>query len=58
MRAWLPRQSHMDVLHCEYEKLIGNPRSTARAVARFLNLRLDLRCMAQVVDPSLYRHRA
>ena len=57
-RAWLARQPHLSVLYCDYHSVLDAPLEQARQVARFLDRDLDIRRMAQAVDPALARHRA
>jgi len=55
---WLQAQPHLTVLTVHYGDAVQKPEETARAVAGFLGMPLDLDAMAAVVAPNLYRNRA
>jgi hypothetical protein len=55
--AWLNGKSHVKVNRVQYHAVLREPRQTAEAVARFLEVPLDVEAMAQQVDGSLYRQR-
>jgi hypothetical protein len=55
---WLQTRRQMAVLAVQYRDAILKPENTARAVARFLGLPLDIAAMRDVVEPGLYRNRA
>ncbi len=50
-----PSVAYLD-LH--YTRVLADPEGEARRIATFLGADLDLRKMAEAVDPSLYRNRA
>jgi hypothetical protein len=55
--AWLPLQKNMDVLYCEYAAAVKDSATEAQRIADFLGTKLDVRKMAEVVDPKLYRKK-
>jgi hypothetical protein len=55
---WLTAQPHLEVLTVDYRETLTKSEATARRVADFLGLPLDLERMAAVIDPSLYRQRS
>lgn len=54
---WLATQPHFKVITIEYREAFSNPEATARRVADFLGLPLDVGRMVTVIDPALYRQR-
>jgi hypothetical protein len=46
---------NIPVLPLEYRQCLLDPRGTAEAVGRFLNLQLDTTAMARVIQPALAR---
>jgi hypothetical protein len=50
-----PSVEYLDV---HYTQVLADPEGEARRIAAFLGGGLDLRKMAEMVDPSLYRNRA
>lgn len=54
---FLAGRPSMDVLSCEFRRVIEDPLGTARRVAGHLGLDLDLERMAAAVEPGLYRQR-
>ncbi len=57
VREWLDQQPHFDVIYVSYNDVVENPLEEAETVSRFLDEKLDVRAMAEVVDPALYRQR-
>ena len=55
--AWVPGQSHLQMLRTRYNDLIERPEPEARRVAGFLGGNVNAEAMADTVDPSLYRNR-
>lgn len=53
---WLSEQNH-DVLKIGYGDVIRSPKENAAKVNRFLNHRLDISKMVEVVDQTLHRQR-
>ena len=56
--AWVSQQPRLRLLEVEHANAIRDPVSVAHAVDVFLGGGLDLRAMAAVPDPALYRQRA
>jgi len=55
---WLHSQPHFSVMDVQYHKMIADPAPLCEALNAFLGGRMDVRQMAAVVDPSLYRNRS
>ena len=53
-----PQQSNLTYMDVEYNQALQSPRSLLLQVKAFLGLELDVKAMAAVVDPNLYRQRA
>jgi hypothetical protein len=58
IEGWLRGQANLTFITVHYDRLVHQPKRELRRVNAFLDLDLDLESMAQVADPSLYRHRA
>jgi hypothetical protein len=56
--AWMDQQSNLSYIDVDYNAALTDPQPVIRAVDAFLDVELDLRAMAAVVDPELYRQRA
>ncbi len=54
----LKHSPHMEVLFFPYREVIADPEGHARKLAEFVGRDLDVRAMASIVDPDLYRNRA
>jgi hypothetical protein len=54
---WLMKRTDVPVHRVGYRRLIREPIENAEAVRAFLGIDLDVKAMAQEVDPSLYRNR-
>ena len=54
---WLKKQENMDVQYISYNDVIRYPYENAKIVNRFLDNRLDVDRMIQMIDQSLYRQR-
>ncbi len=50
-------QPWLDVLYCDFHRVIEEPSATARRVAGHLGLDLRLDRMAKIIEPGLYRQR-
>lgn len=48
---------NFDLLEVNYKKALQDPETIAKQINQFLGGKLDVREMATVVDPSLYRNR-
>ncbi len=57
-RLYCKKHGNFELLEVHYRKTIDDPETTARAVNDFLGGGMDIRKMAEVVDPDLYRNRA
>lgn len=58
VKMWLEQQNNIEVLYMNYADVVSNPVPVIEGVAAFLDLDLDARNIAEVVDSSLYRQRA
>ncbi|HZW02724.1 MAG TPA: sulfotransferase [Anaerolineaceae bacterium] len=58
IEAWLAKQPNVEVLYLEYNAILADPRPHLERLNAFLDGRLDLERMLQVVDPSLYRQKS
>lgn len=56
--SWLPEQTHLKLINVSYNDLLSSPASTIHQINRHLGGCLNTDTMIQMVDPSLYRHRA
>ena len=57
-RYLLKHGPHFETLDLDYAQVVADPEDAAERIAAFLGGGLDVRKMAQVVDPDLYRNRA
>jgi len=55
--AWLNGKPYVKVNRVQYHAVLREPRETAEAVAKFLEMPLDLEAMTRQVDGTLYRQR-
>ena len=53
----LKRAARFQALELRYREVLENPAAQAQRVNDFLGGSLDVRAMAEVVDPKLYRNR-
>lgn len=53
----LSEYSHMFFLIVEYKELIENPLNSTNVICDFLELDLDRKMMAHIIDPDLYHQR-
>jgi hypothetical protein len=58
VRAWVKNKPNLTVCDIEYHAVLREPRATAEAVQRYLELPLDTEAMARQVDPALFRNRS
>lgn len=58
MQAWMRARPGLEVMNIEHRRVILSPSSVAEELAGFLGGGLDVRKMAQAVDPGLYRQRS
>ena len=57
VEAWSASQPKVQVLKVQYANVIEKPLEEAERIAAFLELPLDVKKMASVVDPELYRNK-
>lgn len=57
-RRWAEVQRNMRIFYADYRRVVEEPLQIMPEIAAFLDADLDIRAMAQVVDPDLYRNRA
>jgi hypothetical protein len=58
VQAWIGAQQNMHVLYLNYADILAGPAQSLERLNAFLGGQLDVGCMAQVVDPHLYRERS
>jgi LPS sulfotransferase NodH len=57
IQTWLDRQPHITYLDIDYNAMLRDPHPQLARVHPFLGCTLDMKKMAEVVDPALYRQR-
>lgn len=57
VKDWLKAQDWIEVLTISYNQILRDPVAAFKKVDAFLELRLDIDGMAQIVDPRLYREQ-
>jgi hypothetical protein len=57
VESWLAQQPNIEVLYVHYSDVMADPLTAINSMGRFLGRDLDVRAMAEVVDPDLYRNR-
>ncbi len=57
VEQWLAKQPNIEVLYVHYSDVMADPLTTINTLGRFLGRDMDVRAMAEVVDPNLYRNR-
>jgi len=57
VRAFLGTRPDLPVMNVDYHALLADPGGHASAMARFLEVMLDIQAMADQVDTALYRQR-
>jgi len=57
VEQWLAQQPNFEVLYIHYSDVMADPMTAIGVINRFLGRDLDVRAMAEVVDPNLYRNR-
>jgi len=55
---WLEKHKNIEVVYVNYSDLIEDPMMQAETVNRFLDKKLNVEKMVQVIDKSLYRNRS
>ena len=56
--SWTARQEHVSVLDLDYRELVTDPLAQIPKINAFLGGGLDVKAMASVVEPTLYRNRS
>lgn len=56
--AWLPSQSHLNLINISYNELIAHPEITMDLINYHFDETLDVHAMQATIDKNLYRHRA
>jgi hypothetical protein len=54
---WLMKRTDLPVCRVGYRRVLKDPLTNSETVKDFLGIELDVKAMAQEVDPSLYRNR-
>lgn len=57
VEKWLREQPNMQALYVHYSDILADPESEAKRINDFLGGHLQVKNMAEVVDPDLYRNR-
>lgn len=57
IRAWIEEQPTMKVIYVNYNGLLKDPEPDLQRVNQFLDERLNLESMMNVIDANLYRQR-
>jgi len=57
-RRWAEAQTNIRIYYADYGQMIAEPEASVAQLVEFLELPLDQKAMAEVVDPNLYRNRA
>ena len=57
VETWIREHPNVEVLYVDYNDLLANPEPYPGRINQFLEGRLDVGKMADVVDPRLYRQR-
>ena len=57
VEKWLAQQSNIEVLYVHYSDVMADPLTAINSMSRFLGRDMDVRAMAEVADPNLYRNR-
>ena len=55
--SWLKSRTSLDVHWVDFPELVAKPSENAQAIVGFLNLSLDAKAMAAVVNAALHRNR-
>jgi len=57
IKSWLKKQQNIRTLYVNYHDVIVNPLQEAERINEFLEFRLNVNNMVEVVEPDLYRQR-
>ncbi len=55
--TWVKRNHNVEILYVNYTAVLNNPKQEAEKISKFLNKKLDVKAMTEVVDKTLYRNR-
>jgi len=58
VKAWLVRQSNIEVLYVNFNSLIADPTPLCNRIAEFISVPLNVNRMRSVPSEKLYRNRA
>ena len=58
MKAWLVRQTNMEVLYVNFNSLIADPKPLCNQISDFIGVPLEINHMLSVPSEKLYRNRA
>jgi hypothetical protein len=56
-KVFVRRKPNFELLEVHYRKVLDDPLAAAQEINNYLGGRLDVRAMAEVVSPELYRNR-
>ncbi|HMG33667.1 MAG TPA: sulfotransferase [Blastocatellia bacterium] len=57
VESWLAEQKNIETLYVRYNDVLNDPRSEAQRIGGFLQGRVEVEPMVEVVDRALYRQR-
>ncbi len=57
VKSFLSQSSHLKTCFASYNEILRQPREVFAAIADFLDDRVDVDAMVQMIDPTLYRER-
>jgi hypothetical protein len=57
VKTWLASRPNMKVLYIRYDELLSDPQPHIEAIARFLDLPLNIKAMVTVPDKNLHRQK-
>ena len=55
--GWQKIEPGVEILYINHREVIEHPEQVAKQVAKFIGKPLDVKAMASVVDPQLYRNK-
>lgn len=58
VKAWLVRQTHIEVLYVNFNLLIADPKPLSAKISDFLSISMNIDRMVSVPTEKLYRNRA
>ncbi len=57
IRRWLAARAQMEVIYCDYNQLLAEPRPLVESIIRFIGQPLNAERMVASVDPNLHRQK-